>query len=80
MSSILATDALVTNYVYTRFKISPSSFSDISGYRMAVECARNALEKRVRDNKGDSGKTFHRFNCFQSSVHVIALQIISPLS
>ena len=77
---IPATDARVANYVYTRFEISLSSFPGISGYWMTVECARNALEKHVRNNKGDSGRTFCRFYYFQSSVHIFALQIINPLS
>ncbi|XP_057856845.1 T-complex protein 1 subunit beta isoform X2 [Cryptomeria japonica] len=65
---VLAGELLREAEKLVAMKIHPMTI--ISGYRMAVECARNALEKRVWDNKGNAEK-------FRSDLMKIAMTTLS---
>lgn len=39
-------------------------FQNYSGYRMAAECAKNALLEKVADNKLDSGDEYFLYSLF----------------
>ncbi|XP_052734201.1 T-complex protein 1 subunit beta-like [Vigna angularis] len=55
-------------------KIHPMTI--ISGFRMAAECARNALLEKVVDNKADSGIVSPTFLSFRGSTNLESIQII----
>lgn len=43
----------------------------VSGFRMAAECARNALLQKVVDNKADAGIYFHPLCCISTCLHML---------
>ncbi|RRT48787.1 hypothetical protein B296_00027026 [Ensete ventricosum] len=60
----------VRSIKYDWYRCREFCFHDLTGYRMAAECARNALLLKVKDNKQDPDK-------FKSDLMKIAMTTLS---